>query len=229
MNISPTPLLQKITSAQLCIFDLDGTLVDLEELNFKLFYDITLEYSGRKLTNEDYQKLMSGKGSRRGFRDLLFMIQKSSPSADDLHQKFIDMKKRILQRNFHSLVHVIDGAPQFLQFLQHESIRTAVATTSTRYFCDIILNKTGLSRYIETSFTINDIIHAKPDPEIFQKTLDYFDVPSANAIVFEDSISGMKAAQSAGIFCVGIETKGRNEKFIHKADAVIHDYTELLL
>jgi sugar-phosphatase len=47
--------------------------------------------------------------------------------------------------------------------------------------------------------TSNDVVHGKPDPEGYVKTLEILDADPARAIVFEDTEAGVASARAAGV------------------------------
>lgn len=56
-------------------------------------------------------------------------------------------------------------------------------------------NKTELFDYI---ITAEDITNPKPDPEGFNKTIEYFKAKPEDTIIFEDSEVGIEAARATG-------------------------------
>jgi beta-phosphoglucomutase len=56
-----------------------------------------------------------------------------------------------------------------------------------------ILEKTGIRHYFDV-VDGNDVTNAKPDPEVFLIAAKLLDVNPENAIVFEDSVAGVQAA-----------------------------------
>ena len=227
MNDSISILLKKIQGARLFIFDLDGTVVDLEDLNFGLFHEIIREKLHEEISNEEYQQYISGRGSFTGFEQYLAAHSLNINQADDLHLLFLAKKQRGLHTNYATHVRIQPGVVEFLSFLKNMQKHTALATSTGKEFSTLILTQSELSIYFELILDREDVAQIKPDPEIFNKALQYFQTKPGEAIVFEDSINGIQAAHSAGIFCVGIHNQGRNDAFISHADAVIEEFTDL--
>jgi beta-phosphoglucomutase len=50
----------------------------------------------------------------------------------------------------------------------------------------------------------NDVSNAKPDPEVFLQAARKLGITNQNAIVFEDSVAGIQAANSAKMISIGI-------------------------
>jgi beta-phosphoglucomutase len=68
-----------------------------------------------------------------------------------------------------------------------------------------ILEKTGIRHYFDAIVDGNDVSNAKPDPEVFLIAAKLLDVNPENAIVFEDSVAGVQAANIGKMTSIGIE------------------------
>ena len=67
-----------------------------------------------------------------------------------------------------------------------------------------ILEKVNLLHFFDAVVDGNDVTNAKPDPEVFLQAAKLVGVSPENCIVFEDSQSGIKAANIANMLSVGI-------------------------
>ena len=54
--------------------------------------------------------------------------------------------------------------------------------------------------------TSDDVVHGKPDPEIYLRAAELLQTEPAACIVFEDSPTGVEAGRAAGMRVVGVET-----------------------
>ncbi len=217
-----------INNARLAIFDLDGTLANLEDLNFYTFSEIVNKNLNRTVTNDDYQNHFSGRGSLFGFETYLTANGLSSENAKELQKQFSALKKKELEYNFDKHVSVIKGAYSFLSYLANAGIHRSLATSTGRVFSRLILDKTELIAHFEHIVDREDVIHIKPNPEIFIKALDAFSCNASEAVVFEDSVNGIRAAKAAGIYCIAILTPGKNDSFVGEADYVVNTYEDIL-
>jgi beta-phosphoglucomutase-like phosphatase (HAD superfamily) len=66
----------------------------------------------------------------------------------------------------------------------------------------------------------------KPNPQIFLKAADDLGVNPEHCVVFEDSLSGVKAANAAGMKVIGITTSHTADE-LHPVEMAIDDYTGL--
>lgn len=58
--------------------------------------------------------------------------------------------------------------------------------------------------YFNSIRTREDVKLVKPDPELYLLVLSDLDVTAEEAIAFEDSPAGIKAARQAGIYCIAV-------------------------
>jgi len=116
-----------------------------------------------------------------------------------------------------------------VKYLKGKGIPLAVASSSVKKVVDIILQKTGLKEYFSFIVTSADVEDGKPAPDIYLHTASLLNVKPEDCLVVEDSFNGIKAAKSAGMFCVAYTgtTHGSVDKT--GADMVIKHFDELLL
>jgi len=84
-----------------------------------------------------------------------------------------------------------------------------------------ILEKTGIIHYFDAIVDGNDVTNAKPDPEVFLQAARLLNVNPENAIVFEDSVAGIQAANIAKMISIGIG----EESILHEAKFIFKDFT----
>ena len=91
------------------------------------------------------------------------------------------------------------GLHEFLSWLKEHSIKVAVATSTTRRVAEGYWKQSGIDQYIDASVCGDEVINSKPDPEIFLKALGKTPFNKDEAVIFEDSENGIRAAHAAGI------------------------------
>lgn len=122
-----------------------------------------------------------------------------------------------------------EGLAELLTYLKAHDYKTVVATSSTRDRVDRILAQTGLIDYFDGSVCGDEVERGKPDPDIFLKACRKADVPPAQALVLEDSETGIEAAHSAGIpvICVP-DMKYPAEEFAKKTYGIAESLSQVL-
>ena len=87
----------------------------------------------------------------------------------------------------------------------------------------MILQKVHLLETFNFIVDGNDVVKGKPDPEVFLKAAKLLQIEPKNCIVFEDSVAGIQAANTANMISIGIGEK----KTLHEADYIFNDFTEI--
>ena len=85
-----------------------------------------------------------------------------------------------------------------------------------------ILKKVALINDFKVIVDGNDVTKAKPNPEVFLKAAEGLQVPPKDCVVFEDSLAGIQAANTAGMISIGIG----DATILKEADHVFSDFTE---
>jgi HAD superfamily hydrolase (TIGR01509 family) len=188
------------------IFDMDGTLFD--NLNvYKDSHKIMFENRGL-----EYKILPHNRGSKtielmQTFAEYFKSEIGENISAEDL---LIEQDKIVFQE-YEEKVKIRKGLREFLDFLNINNIRKALATTAREKTIKILFNKYDLWKEFELIVSGENIEKGKPDPEIYEKVFaklnenDNFEkLEKEDCIAIEDAKSGIESAINAGIQVVAI-------------------------
>jgi beta-phosphoglucomutase len=199
------------------IFDLDGVIVDTAKYHFLAWKKIA-EALHINFTHE-HNELLKGVSRVRSLDIILELgnVQISQAYKD----------KMLIQKNEDYLSYLVDmdeneilpGVFKILQLLKDKNQGIALGSASKN--ARPILEKTGILSYFDAIVDGNDVTNAKPDPEVFLKAAHLLNIDPKNAIVFEDSVAGIQAANIAEMVSVGIGEK----TILHEADYIFKDFT----
>lgn len=209
------------------IFDMDGTLVDLEQLNFSTFEQTIREKLNREFTQQEYQQYFSGAGSRNGFISYTKAHALDYP-IDDLVHSYRSVKEKILDTRIHEVVTVKEGANELLDLLKQKGSKLVLATSSFEDFATKIMKAVNMYHKFDIFLTENDVTNNKPDPEIFLRAVEQSGTGKESCIIYEDSYNGVKSALASSVYCVGIYNPGLNDKYIDRADSVIESFKDVI-
>ncbi|CAM2838932.1 beta-phosphoglucomutase [Flavobacterium frigoris] len=201
------------------IFDLDGVIVDTARYHFlawqkianELHIDFTLEHN----------ELLKGVSRVRSL-DIILELGKVKASQEDKN-------RWLIQKNEEYLTYLVDmdqsellpGVLTMLHYLKEKNQPIALGSASKN--ARPILEKTGIRHYFDAIVDGNDVTNAKPDPEVFLIAAKLVDVSPENAIVFEDSVAGVQAANIGKMTSIGIG----EESILYEAKYIFKDFTHI--
>lgn len=207
---------------ELMIFDMDGVLCDSEPLQTRaretLFDLFGIDGKGVKNVGGSHVEL---------WEPLIatYHLTKTQPEIERMqHELVIDMVRS-------SNLPLNDGVTHALQELERRGIAAAVASSSSRWLVEHILEHYGISSAFRSVVTGNDVSRRKPSPEIYLKTLQQCQVDAAHALALEDSAPGLRSAVAAGIPCLRYQPLGTADEGGFDGQpilATIHRIDELL-
>ncbi|MDT0449619.1 HAD-IA family hydrolase [Streptomyces hesseae] len=172
------------------LFDMDGTLVDTEELWWQAVQHVAagLEYAP---TDGDLPDIL-GRPVEHTAAHLLKATGTGTPLATltaDLHREFATrVANRIVPR---------PGAIELLDGLHERGIATALVTASPRAVADTVLAGLGPDRFTVT-VTADDTPRTKPDPDPYLAAARALGVPPSACVAVEDTPTGVASAEAAG-------------------------------
>ncbi len=198
------------------IFDMDGTLIESTNADFLAWQKVFLDYD-KTLTFTDYSPML-GMRSFAVVKDLL-QIKDETERANALSKKSKYFREVIDEQGIKTVPYVVE----FLNQLKGFGIPLAVATSSRREKTKMVLEKVGLISFFDAILTAEDVVNGKPFPDVFLKAASALKIPVENCLVFEDAVSGIRAAKNARIKCVAISSNATSN-LLNEADLVIEDF-----
>lgn len=201
------------------IFDLDGVIVDTAKYHFlawrNLANSIHIDFTAKQ--NEQL------KGVSR-VKSLEKILKWGNKEISE--NQFTDLMK---QKNDDYLSHIekmdaqeiLPDVCKVLDFLSEEKQGIALGSASKN--ARMILEKVNLIHQFEIIVDGNDVTRGKPDPEVFLNAAKELKTQKENCIVFEDSVAGVQAANTANMISIGIG----DATVLHEADYIFNDFTEI--
>lgn len=183
------------------IFDLDGVLVSTDELHYKAWRRLAEEIGISNYTAED-NRMQRGISREASLEVLLKKTKKIYTSVEKtkLSEKKNKYYQEILSLSDDNIL--LPGALETLKFLRQRKIKVAIGSSSMNAMQ--IIEKVGIESYIDACICGVDIVHSKPDPEIFLKACKKIDIKEEECLVIEDSLAGVEAARRAGMKSLGV-------------------------
>ncbi len=202
-----------------CIFDLDGVLVDTAKYHFiawkRLANDLGVDF-----TEHDNEQL---KGLSRD-ASLDYILSKTSIKATASEREVWKERKNNWYLELVNQMpedEVLPNCKELLSDLKSNNIKIALGSASKN--AKLILDRVNITKYFDAIIDGTKTSKSKPDPEVFLLGAKEINCLPSECIVFEDAISGIRAAKSGGFFSIGIGDK----EVLTEADVVKPDLTSL--
>ena len=180
-----------LDSAAAALFDLDGTLVDSEPVH-RAAWNSFFDSRGWEISDETYAAHIVGRRGADAFRSLDGPWRDEDPEAlmaEVLtHQATVDAEPGR-----------IPGAAELVRAVHRAGVPIAVVTSALRTWVDEALEFVGVADLVSVVVSAEDVSAGKPDPAGYLAACERLGVDPATVVAFEDSVSGVTAAASAGI------------------------------
>jgi beta-N-acetylhexosaminidase len=205
------------------VFDMDGTLINSIPVYLAAYERIFAKELGLSPDPKIITRQF-GKSSQ----DILAGVideMKIDPKSIDTDAIIADIRQEFV-KHIEDII-ILPGAVELLKDLD-DDYPLALATSSRGTYTHRILTKFGLDRYFEAVVTADDVVKAKPSPEIFLLAAKKLETPPKKCLVFEDAVFGVRAAKAAGTKVVGVTTgsASKEELLPEGPDAIISSLKE---
>jgi len=181
------------------IFDFDGLILDTETPEFDVLQEIYAEYDA-ELSIEKWGQVIGGSGAVH-----------FDPVADLERLLGVDIPRQKVLKQWRAKANaliasnpILPGVMDILDKAQQRGLRLAIASSSPHSWVDAHLKRLGIFDRFEHILCADDVTRTKPSPELFLLALSKLNLSAKQAVIFEDSPNGVKAANAAGIFVVAV-------------------------
>jgi beta-phosphoglucomutase len=194
------------------IFDWDATLADTRKTVVTSFHQalktVKLNKGNVCGVSDGFIERCMGIGAAETFRAIL---REFDHPVDELIIKQLVEHKSQNQISLKSQVPLFPDALDLLEMLQGK-VKMGLASMNSKAVIDALVQDKGLEKYFQAIVTGDDVVQAKPHPEIFLKCAQQLNTNLSNCLVIEDSLFGVKAAKTAGMKCIAVTTGVYSQK-----------------
>lgn len=201
---------------KLVIFDYDGLLVESETIAF-IAEEKILQRCGKPLSKELFEKYLG-----YSVRDTLdgYISYHKLPITT---QAFYDEREQMIFSLLETDLVLKPGAIILLDYLRKKKIDTVIGSSGERNYIEAGLKKFGIQHYFKNITCVSEVKRGKPYPDLFLEALCKNNTQPKEAIVLEDTISGITAAKKAKIFCITVPPKTMDIQGHRIADIIADD------
>jgi HAD superfamily hydrolase (TIGR01509 family) len=173
------------------IFDLDGVLLDSEQVWNESKRELVEEHGGRWLEQapRDMMGMSSPEWSRYLVEELGVSLEPTAASDEVVAR---------LERIYRSRLPLLDGAPEAVRRLAGR-FPLGLASSSNREIIDLFLELSGLADHFAVTLSSEEVERGKPAPDVYLEAARRLQAAPERSAAVEDSENGIRAARAAGM------------------------------
>jgi beta-phosphoglucomutase family hydrolase len=199
------------------IFDMDGVIINNGDFHYKAWKKFCDKH-GISISKDEFQNKFFGRTNEEVLPEL-FDHNLSNQAIKELGQE----KEKIYREIYRPHIQPVNGLINFLQELKKNDVPVGIATSAPPANVDFVIDGLKIRDYIQTVVNDSMVENGKPAPDIYLEAARRLNANPENCVVFEDSLSGTKAAWQAGAKVVALTTTLSAEK--HKyAHRIVDDF-----
>lgn len=185
---------------ELIIFDMDGLMFDTGRLAYRVYTKTAKEFNFELNPNVYYQ--LTGR-NEKGFRKELKELYGEDLPTDTWREFMIKTKMELLDKE--KRVYKKRGLIELLTFLKDNHYKIALASSSKRQIISLYLEIEEMPDVFDVIIAGDEVSQGKSHPEIFLRACEKLNILPSKALVLEDSLAGIEAANKGGIPSILVE------------------------
>ncbi len=203
------------------IFDMDGVIIDSEPTHQKLEFEMFSEL-GLYISEEEHKSYVGTSSV-----DMWTKIKAKHGLKKTPEELLLYGRAKYWEALDQGRVPLVNGSKALIVEFYQKGLTVQVASSATRPTVDKVINHFNLQKYFSYRIGGNEVTKSKPEPEIFIKASKQSGTHPADCLVIEDSANGVKAAKSAGMYCIGYANPRTGNQDLSEADLVVSDLKEI--
>lgn len=196
------------------IFDFDGLIVDTETPEFTAWRQIFHSYEC-DLQPSDW---VHGIGTHDVLDPHRLLEEKAGRVLD---RRSLRLRQKEVLEGLLASARPCAGVVALIESARERGLKLAVASSSSRKWVLRWLDQFNLSRHFDVLSNRDDVEKVKPDPALYLQALARLEVTAPEAVAFEDSLNGLRAARAAGIFTVVVPNPMTRHLPLEEADLLL--------
>jgi HAD superfamily hydrolase (TIGR01509 family) len=205
------------------VFDLDGVLIESEELWADVREQLARERGGRYGPEE--QRAMMGMSSPEWSRYMHEHVGLPE-SPDEIAAEVVEL----MADRYRGQLPLVDGSIEAVERLAARW-PLGLASSSNRPLIDLVLELSGLARLFRATVSSEEVARGKPAPDVYLEACRRLDAEPTRAAAIEDSHAGIGSAKAAGMRLIAIPNPSfpPGDEALADADVVLGSLAELTL
>jgi HAD superfamily hydrolase (TIGR01509 family) len=178
------------------LFDMDGTIIDSEPYWMASEQALAAEHNGNWTAKDGLDII----GMDLDESSKVIKERANIPLEPD------EIKNRLTNDVQSKLAKVVPwrpGAQELLLDLRKHNVKTALVTMALHRMAQQVVDAIPFDAF-DVIVAGDDVTRGKPHPEAYEKAAALLGFETKNCIAFEDSITGLSSAESAGTYAIGI-------------------------
>ncbi|MFC3886578.1 pyrophosphatase PpaX [Bacillus songklensis] len=200
------------------LFDLDGTLIDTNELIISSFLHTLNKFYPNKYQREDVLPFMGP------------TLYETFVSIDkERVQELIDTYREYNISHHDLLVKEFEGVFETVQWLKEQGYKLGIVTTKMSNVVMMGLKLTKLDQFFDVIVAIDHVTNPKPHPEPIEKALQQLDAKPEEALMVGDNHHDILGGKNAGTKTAGVawSAKGREHIAQYEPDFILEKMSDL--
>jgi pyrophosphatase PpaX len=208
---------------QAIIFDLDGTLLDVRDVVYWQYQELTRLLDGAPMSREMISAAATHGTTEQVVRTL---VRNNQVPFEDIMRQHSLIREEAHKR----YMKLYDGVDELLPILRRMGFQLAAYTTDDE-ITRATLQKLGIDHHFDVIVTAADVEHSKPHPEGIDIILSKLGTDPRDAVIVGDTVVDILVGRNAELKkTVGVTHGFGNVNALHAAgaDHVVHDIPSIL-
>lgn len=182
------------------IFDMDGVLIEAKDWHYESL-NKALGLFGCEISRYDHLVTFDGLPTKKK----LEMLSLEGGFPRGLHGFVNDLKQQYTMDIIHARCKPVFQHQYALSKLKNAGYHLAVCSNSIRHTVEVMMEKSGLTSYLDFIISNQDVQHGKPNPEMYNTAIKRLGLVARECLIVEDNENGVKAALASGAHLLKVE------------------------
>lgn len=192
-----------MTKIKAVLFDMDGVLIDAKDWHYEAL-NRALALFGHEISRADHLSTYDGLPTRRKLE--MLSAERGLPAG--LHRFINTMKQQYTMELVYQKCKPVFAHEFALSKLKDQGYRLALCSNSIRNSIEVMLKKSNLLDHFDVILSNEDVVHSKPDPDIYITAMNRLEVEPSESLIVEDNDHGIKAAKASGGHLMAVGSVG---------------------
>ncbi|MAC88830.1 MULTISPECIES: HAD family hydrolase [Maricaulis] len=183
------------------LFDMDGVLIEAKDWHYEAL-NRALDCFGMPIQRDAHLATFDGLPTRTKLK----MLTASRGLPERLHEFLNALKQKYTLEISYAKCKPVFFHQIALSRLKQEGYKLAVCSNSVRNSVESMMQLSDLDQFLDLMTSNEDVSKPKPDPEMYTKTIQHFQLDPTECLILEDNENGIRAARASGAHVLEIGT-----------------------